>query len=339
MARRLKIGLLCVILGFLLLTGCTAEPVLERVKVPSFPTARLITPSPIPEEPTLQIETSTSFPAPTNTTVPAGTPKTCDFSYTIMPGHFLLSRPIGLDDNQLVDYTYRYGSTANGQYEIHHGVEFHNPTGTPVLAAAEGVVVAAGQDDEVAYAQYKNFYGNLVILEHSFPDTDEPVYTLYGHLSQVSVEVGDVVQRGQVIGKVGAAGVALGSHLHFEVRLGINDYYANRNPELWLEPLPGTDTGALAGVLVDQNGLPLSVSNLVVKNIPPEGKTPLRNIYVETYGGDEVNGDDLWGEVFGLGDLPAGQYTLSFTYGKVYKLTVEIELGQLTLATFCVEDK
>ena len=76
-----------------------------------------------------------------------------------------------------------------------------------------------------------------------------------------------------------------------------------------------------------------------MRQAPPEGQIPLRNIYVETYAGDEVNADDGWGEMFGLGDLPAGQYTLSFTYGKVYKLTVEIEPGQLTLATFCIEGK
>ena len=59
----------------------------------------------------------------------------------------MLARPIGPDDNQKVDVSYRYGSTANGRYDIHHGVELNNPSGTPVLAAADGVVVVAGEDD------------------------------------------------------------------------------------------------------------------------------------------------------------------------------------------------
>jgi murein DD-endopeptidase MepM/ murein hydrolase activator NlpD len=109
-----------------------------------------------------------------------------------------------------------------------------------------------------------DFYGNLVVIEHTvpagcaaFPELPRPVYTLYAHLSEVLVTVGQQVQVGQEIGKVGMSGVAQGPHLHFEVRLGENTYEAVRNPDLWLSShadQEGTLNGALAGCFIDSYG-------------------------------------------------------------------------------------
>jgi len=277
----------------------------------------------------------------------------------ILRGHFLLRRPITPPGNDWIEASYRYGSTQKGTREIHHGVEIENLLGTPVLAAANGVVVVAGNDQEVAYGPKTNFYGQLVILKHDFPELDQPLYTLYAHLSQVSVKVGEIVKTGQVIGQVGMTGWAIGYHLHFEVRQGENRYENTRNPELWLQPpsdKTGQPTGALAGRIVDRNGQPMRVAKVV---LTPEVAPPEENrIIVETYDDQSMartdltiqdppedyvlvpythrtlGRDDLWREDFAISNLPAGKYLYSFTVKKVYTLEIEIRPGQLTFITF-----
>jgi len=90
----------------------------------------------------------------------------------------------------------------NGQASSPHtGVDFPSPTGTPVHAAQRGRVILA----ELLY-----FSGNTVVVDHGWG-----VYTLYGHLSETNVKVGDNVATGAVIGKVGATGRVTGPHLHW----------------------------------------------------------------------------------------------------------------------------
>jgi hypothetical protein len=90
----------------------------------------------------------------------------------------------------------------NGQASSPHtGVDFPAPTGAPVHAAQAGRVVLA----EPLY-----FAGNTVLIDHGLG-----VYTLYGHLSEISVKVGDAVAAGAILGKVGATGRVTGPHLHW----------------------------------------------------------------------------------------------------------------------------
>jgi murein DD-endopeptidase MepM/ murein hydrolase activator NlpD len=86
----------------------------------------------------------------------------------------------------------------------HNGVDYGAPTGTPVRSVGEG---------RVDYAGRMNGYGNVVQIDHGKGDT-----TVYAHLSRVDVRLGQPVQRGQVVGAVGATGWATGPHLHFEFR-------------------------------------------------------------------------------------------------------------------------
>jgi hypothetical protein len=89
---------------------------------------------------------------------------------------------------------------------IHQGVDLAAPTGTPVPASGRGRVVFAGQ---------RILTGGTVIIEH------EPgLFSLYFHLSALHAAVGDVVEKGQVIGEVGMTGLATGPHLHWEVAAG-----------------------------------------------------------------------------------------------------------------------
>lgn len=83
----------------------------------------------------------------------------------------------------------------------HSGVDFPSPTGTPIHAAQSG---------RVALAQELFFSGNTVVVDHGLG-----IYTFYGHLSEIDVKVGDDLQPGQVLGKVGATGRVTGPHLHW----------------------------------------------------------------------------------------------------------------------------
>lgn len=91
---------------------------------------------------------------------------------------------------------------------FHKGMDIANRTGTPILAADSGKVVVAGWVDNSGY-------GNRVIIDHG-----NGYVTLYAHMSIVSVQVGQTVRRGDVIGQVGNTGRSTGPHCHFEIRRG-----------------------------------------------------------------------------------------------------------------------
>jgi murein DD-endopeptidase MepM/ murein hydrolase activator NlpD len=92
----------------------------------------------------------------------------------------------------------------------HEGLDMHGNEGDDVLACAPGRVVWASDQRRIGG---DSFYGNHVIIEH-----DDGVITWYGHLSDILSAVGDVVERGDVIGWVGATGKATGPHLHLTVQ-------------------------------------------------------------------------------------------------------------------------
>ena len=96
-------------------------------------------------------------------------------------------------------------------YEFHSGQDIEAPWGAAVGAGASG---------SVSFAGWQNGYGQLVILDHGGGLT-----TRYGHLSHIDVELGHVVSRAQLLGKVGSTGRSTGPHLHYEVR--INDQPVN----------------------------------------------------------------------------------------------------------------
>jgi murein DD-endopeptidase MepM/ murein hydrolase activator NlpD len=252
--------------------------------------------------------------------------------------HFWLARPIPPDANVYVDRTYPYGSTQQGQREPHHGVEFVNRAGMPVLAVAPGTVVVAGDDSLVAYGPATRFYGQLVVVRLEQEFNGQAVYTLYAHLSAVTAKMGQAVAMGDVLGAVGQTGVAIGPHLHFEVRVGQNAYTHTRNPELWLRPLTGannTPYGALAGRVTDLDGNLLYDLPIVVR--PLEVGEPTRARYLTTYARETLNGDDVLQENFALDDLPAGTYRVAVNTTTFYEQTVRIEPGRLTWMSFSVK--
>lgn len=90
-----------------------------------------------------------------------------------------------------------------GHSALHTGLDFPADTGTPIVAAAGGVVIAQ---------EYHAAYGNLVEVDHG-----NALVTRYAHASKVLVKKGDIVRRGQAIAEVGTTGRSTGPHLHFEV--------------------------------------------------------------------------------------------------------------------------
>ena len=91
-----------------------------------------------------------------------------------------------------------------GEKTEHHGVDLVAAAGTPVMAAARGVVVWRGN---------KLGYGNCVAIRHG-----THLSTIYGHLSHIGVRIGQLIGAGEVIGLSGSTGFSTGPHLHFEVR-------------------------------------------------------------------------------------------------------------------------
>lgn len=92
-----------------------------------------------------------------------------------------------------------------GRHTLHEGQDFAAPRGTPILAAASGIVTEA---------RYISGYGKMVEVNHG-----QGVTTRYAHASSILVKQGDLVEQGQMIARVGSSGISSGPHLHFEVRV------------------------------------------------------------------------------------------------------------------------
>jgi murein DD-endopeptidase MepM/ murein hydrolase activator NlpD len=95
------------------------------------------------------------------------------------------------------------------------------------LAVTKQVGVQAGNDGKVVFADFLGIYGNSVVIDHGMG-----VQSLYGHLSSMEVKPGDVVKRGQQIGRSGMTGLAGGDHLHFSIQVQGHPV----NPVEWWDP-------------------------------------------------------------------------------------------------------
>lgn len=120
-----------------------------------------------------------------------------------VPGYTLITSPYGMRTHPIT-----------GVYKLHTGTDISAPMGTDFIAANDGVV---------AKAEYNYAYGNMVMINHG-----GGVSTLYAHGSQILVEVGQSVTRGEPVLKVGSTGYSTGPHAHFEVR--INGQYTDPMP-------------------------------------------------------------------------------------------------------------
>lgn len=129
--------------------------------------------------------------------------------------------PVPASHNISSGYGWR---TIFSQREFHNGIDIAAPAGTPIVAAASGVVLYAGTAEG---------FGHWIVIMHS-----EHLLTVYGHMyaSGILVQPGEKVNAGQEIAKVGADGMATGPHLHFSVITGFdaNGYMITVNPSNYL---------------------------------------------------------------------------------------------------------
>jgi murein DD-endopeptidase MepM/ murein hydrolase activator NlpD len=103
-----------------------------------------------------------------------------------------------------------------GRRRFHSGIDISAPTGTPVVAVGSGTVISAG---------WRSGYGKTITIQHN-----ETQQTLYGHLSEISVQAGQTIAQGTVIGLVGSTGNSTGPHLHYEIRMPNGDRWTAVNP-------------------------------------------------------------------------------------------------------------
>lgn len=268
--------------------------------------------------------TPTPTPVPRTVLVPAGIP---DFKQ--VEDHLWFSRPYTEAFNAWGSFYYPYGTDARGQYFWHYGIDIAGSHGTPIVAVGEGTVTHAGPDDELnQLGPWPDFYGQAVVIQHQQRWQGQPVYILYGHVSRVHVRVGQKVQPGDLIAEVGQLGVAIGPHLHLEVRVGPGTYYDTRNPDLWLRPDPGF--GVIAGRVVDHQGY-FVPQQLVTLHRANEPGRFWRQTF--TYPDNIVNSDDDFVETFTFGDVPAGRYLLkTFFDGRQVTVPVMVRSGTTSFA-------
>ncbi|MCX7608961.1 MAG: M23 family metallopeptidase [Anaerolineales bacterium] len=224
---------------------------------------------------------------------------------------------------------YRYGGTYFGPDIIHTGIDLPAPRGTEVMAAGPGTVVWSGYGLFSGLpANKEDPYGIAIAIRHDFGYRNQPLYTIYAHLSETDVIVGQWVQTGEVIGNVGETGVTTGPHLHFEVRLGENTFYATRNPELWLAPPQGY--GVLAARIMRSYGDLLEGQAVYLTSLET-GKRYEGRSYINF----NVTPDDYYQENLVIGNLPAGVYEILINYtGFYYKTKFEILPGQVNFFKF-----
>ncbi len=310
-------------------------------------------PTPTPDVPFVKIITVPGFTlphtGPTLTPTPTATPTPVPVA--LAPGrlwsnfvpkpasestHFWIGRSF---PSKIASPNYQFGSTAGGRYRIHHGIDTSNPMGTPVRAAVSGEVVHAGWDDPDLLGPYGGFYGNAVVirLDRRLPVAggELDVFVLYGHLSQVTTSVGQSVEPDDIVGNVGMTGIAIGPHLHTEVRLGANSYEYSVNPYLWVEPTNGG--GAVAVRLLSRDGRTWPGARLTLARF--EGSKAVWARQIEIYQSMEnIGPDPAWGENGAMGSVPPGRYYIvGRVNGEAIRTEIDVRAGETTFVELRTE--
>lgn len=131
-----------------------------------------------------------------------------------VPGYTRINSPYGMRVHPITQ-----------QYKLHTGVDIGAPLGANFVAANDGVVEKA---------EYNTAYGNMVVINHG-----GGISTLYAHGSEIMVEAGQEVKRGDIVLKVGSTGYSTGPHAHFEIR--IKGVPTNPMPYITNGLVPGTE--------------------------------------------------------------------------------------------------
>lgn len=257
--------------------------------------------------------------------------------YPSQPKHTWFRRPVDLGEQPYIDQTYRYGSTMGGNFQQHQGIEFNAGAGTPVSAIADGVVAFAGPAEADALTVVIRHDRQLEVAGDKYF-----LFSSYYHNTALHVQEGDRVGAGDLISRIGNTGRATNDHLHMEIHatpydslllvVDPNERYPKftTNPELWVQPLPGT--GIVAGRVQDAAGDPVRQARIygLVKAEPQE--TPFS--FAETYG-DRTRGTPAYGEHFAVSDVPPGEYVLTVVVdGRELAQRAIVGAGKVTWVEF-----
>jgi len=140
-----------------------------------------------------------------------------------------------------------------GELAMHTGIDFAAPVGTPIYAAAGGVIASAEPHPE---------FGNAVTIDHG-----NGLATLYAHSSRMIVKAGDIVRKGQIIAFVGTTGRSTGPHLHFEVHVN----GVPQNPARYLAAVkPGSPLAGMAPAAAASAVAPAAVKVSTAAAAPAE---------------------------------------------------------------------
>jgi murein DD-endopeptidase MepM/ murein hydrolase activator NlpD len=350
---------ICLTASLITISGCQGLPSDSRqatVESPVSPTAG----PPTDTQVSLNLSTSTPTFIPELSQTPSPIPAAPDFSAAENPqrslnpwrppaypipwvpsryDHFYFAPPISAFDIDSAFSTYGYGGVFFDNV-VHTGIDIPGDIGIPILAAGDGTVIYAGQG---AYRGGNNLYsddpyGKAVIIQHDFSYRGEALFTLYAHLDQIKVSKGQQVKAGDQIGQMGNTGRTTGPHLHFEVRVGKNEYFSTRNPDLWISP--PQSWGILVGQVLTYSGRPLERQIIYLrpaKGNPASGAVEDSYWIGSSYQNESINFDPYYRENFTMANIPAGKYIIDIPATSIgYRYTKEIEIkpGQVTFFKF-----
>lgn len=248
---------------------------------------------------------------------------------TVATPHFWFGHPFPGGDRLLTNQSFPYGWDMNGRLLLHNGIDSAEPLGTPLLAVGDGTIVVAQSDERAWYGWRCNWYGHLVVLLLDEQWANQPIFVLYGHVLNMTVEAGQRVQKGEQLAEVGFGGAATAPHLHLEVRVGSNEFSETRNPVLWFPPSPRR--GVIIGRLIDPEGRPWQGVDL---NLVPENgeASDIRRTW--SYLGDPdalIKPDEGFAENFVFSDVRPGSYKLLVRLQDVdYKSNLVVTGGEIT---------
>lgn len=334
-ARRFhRLSALALLVVLAALSGCKLPAAVDEIQFGPAPTAESVgqivsMPSSLGSAPASEPPLRFTLPTPGPAPISLWRPPLYDTPWALGPNdHFFFSRPIAADEVNWPIADYRYGGVFFSSDIVHTGVDIPAQRGTPVIAAGDGKVIWAGYGLFYGNNNPDDPYGLAVTIRHDFGYQGQRLYTVYAHMDEIKAITGQEVKAGDVLGWVGTTGLTTGPHLHFEVRMERNSYYATFNPELWMAPPQGW--GVLVGQLFNNNGSLLSGHDVDVRN-----KNTGQKWTVRTYGELAINSDSYYEENLVLSDLPAGSYEISVEYeDETYRLDVEIHPGAVSYFEF-----
>ncbi len=278
-------------------------------------------------------ETPTVTPAPSATDTPLFLDALPDGIHNPPPPFLRLGRPFLPANDVGASATYPYGSDGGGWLLLHHGLDLGAGAGVPVTAIADGQVVYAGDDSADAFGPQLDFYGNLVVVRHGARLDGRNLLSLYGHLATVNVAQGDVVREADELGTVGGTGIALGPHLHLEIRDDVRDYGRTFNPALFTRPREGA--GAIAGRRVGAYGrAEPGITVALFRESDEAGAGTTWIAETRSYLWGPINRTSALQENFTFPDLPAGRYVVErVDGGPRSRASVRVEPGALSVVT------